>query len=219
MSDDVRPGSRLRDASVVYRLCWGFCQMFIRTAFRVRWFDRERIPAGPVVFAANHRSYLDPILVPLGLHRPVHFMAKSELFRFAPFAWLLRAIHVISVNRGQADRHAIQTATERLKAGYSLGVFPEGTRVRAGKDVEEAYNGAAWLASRAGVPVVPVGISGTDRIRPAGTRLLRFPPLTVVFGEPVDPEAMPGERKERIAQATKVIMQRIEAAVEEAGSR
>ena len=122
----------------------------------------------------------------------------------------------IPITRGSADRVAIQRATDLLKHGEPVGIFPEGTRQAAGASTDEpseGHSGVAFIAMRAGVPVLPVGISGTERALPRGAKLPRFPRVTVRYGEPVRPEEFTeGTKKERMQAMTAEIMRRISAA-------
>lgn len=184
--------------------------------FRVRALHRDRVPSTGAILAGNHVSYGDPVLLWCIAPRRVRFMAKSELWRSALLGWACEHVGAFPVRRGESDRQAISAATNFLKSGELVGIFPEGTRVREGESA--AHGGVAFIAMRAGVPVVPVGIVGTDRIKPKGSFLLRFPRVTFVFGEPVSPsdfDSLPG-RKERIEAMTAEVMRRIDAALAEA---
>lgn len=178
-------------------------------AYRVTLLGRENMPSsGGVLLAGNHISYGDPVLLWCRVPRPTHFMAKSELWESRVLAWGLDHVWAFPVNRGQADREAIGRASAYLEAGEPVGIFPEGTRNLEG--TAEAQGGAAFLALRAGVPIVPVGIAGTDRIRPAGTRIPRFPKVVISFGTPIDPSSFTeGGRKEKVDAITAEIMRRI----------
>jgi 1-acyl-sn-glycerol-3-phosphate acyltransferase len=184
--------------------------------YRVRVIGSDLLPAdGGYVLAGNHVSYLDPALLWCVTPRPVHFIAKQELFDTRIIGWGLSRVYAFPIHRGTADRVAIQRATELLKAGEIVGIFPEGTRQKPGEssDLGEAHEGVAFIAMRAGVPVVPVGISGTDKALPKGAKLPRFPRVTIRFGEPVLAEQFSeGGRKERTAAMTAEIMRRIDEA-------
>lgn len=181
--------------------------------FRTRIIGATRIPAGGALLAGNHVSYLDPVLLWCVSPRPVHFMAKSELFVKGFIAWLLPRLWSFPVNRGEPDRTAILTATEILKSGGLVGVFPEGSRreADAGEAVGAAHGGAAFIALRAGVPIVPVAILGTERAMPRGASLPRLVKVTIVVGEPIDPAAIAPDagRKERVALVTARMMEEI----------
>lgn len=194
----------------------------VAASFRTRLIGREHFPdTGGVILAGNHISYADPVLLWCRSPRPAHFMAKSELWEIGWLSWLLDRFWAFPVRRGQADREAIMMASRVLKAGEPLGIFPEGTRNTDG--TAEAQDGAAFLAIRAGVPVIPVGIAGTDRIKPPGSRFLHFPRVVIKLGEPIDPASFTQTgKKERVEAMTAEIMRRIgeelEAARREAGS-
>jgi 1-acyl-sn-glycerol-3-phosphate acyltransferase len=186
-------------------------------AFRVRLIGAENIPAGGVILAGNHVSYGDPILLWCKSPRPTHFMAKSSLWDVRWLGWALDHFWAFPVHRGTADREAIQTATRLLDLGEPLGIFPEGTRNLDGQ--AEAQGGVALIALRANAPIVPVGISGTEKIRPPGTRMLRFPRVTICCGVPICPDDVPGQgRKERVEALTAEIMRRIAEELERARS-
>ena len=180
----------------------------IAAPFRTKVVGRSNLPAtGGVVLAGNHISYADPVLLWIRSPRPVHFMAKSELWDITIMGWFLDQVWAFPVNRGASDRTALAKAAAYLAAGEPVGIFPEGTRNRDGE--AEAQGGAAFVALRAGVPIVPVGIAGTDRISPKGSRGIRFPKVVISIGEPIDPESFPGGRKERVEAITATVMRRI----------
>ncbi|MBE0475751.1 MAG: 1-acyl-sn-glycerol-3-phosphate acyltransferase [Coriobacteriia bacterium] len=200
---------------MLYRACWFLAQALLRPFFRIRWVGQGNVPrAGGVILAGNHVSYLDPIVIPAGLWRPVSFMAKAELFAIPVLGWLLRALHSFPVRRDTADRGAIAKASRRLEGGWAVGIFPEGTRVREGGG--QGQEGAAFLAMRTGAPIVPVGIDGTGGVRPPGVRSVRFPRISVAYGEPIEPGAFAGGSRERVSAMTAELMAGIGAALDEA---
>ncbi len=143
-----------------YRLVRGMFLLWLAGVFRFRAEGRERLPArGPALLASNHISWWDIPLLAVAVDRPVHFMAKEELFRFPIFSRLIRWLGAFPVRRGTADRQAIRKALEHLEAGRVVAVFIEGTRSRTG-ELLPAEQGTAFLALRSGAPVVPVGIRG-----------------------------------------------------------
>ena len=154
--------------------------------FRTRRIGREHLPrSGPLLFASNHRSFLDPFIIGTLLRRPVYYMAKRELFERRWQAWLLSALGAFPVDRGAGDAGAMDTAREILERGDCVVVFPEGTRVRPGP-LGRPRRGVGRLALETGVPVVPVAVIGTEdvrrgwRIRPRRVQVrvgrpLRFP--------------------------------------------
>ena len=186
-------------------------------AYRTRFLGVENVPAtGGFILAGNHVSYLDPALLWAGAPRETHFFAKQELFDLPVMGWGLPRVYALPISRGSADRVAIQRATDLLTYGEPVGIFPEGTRQVAGASTDqpaEAHAGVAFIAMRARVPVVPVGIAGTDRALPKGAVLPRFPRVTIRYGEPVRPEDFSeGSRKERTQAMTAEIMRRVASA-------
>jgi len=185
----------------------------ILAAFRTEITGAEHVPDGGAVIAGNHVSYLDPVLLWCGTKRPAHFMAKKELWAIKPLGWALDHVWAFPVDREGADREAITTATRVLEAGELVGIFPEGTRNRDdAADLGQAQGGVSFIALRAGVPVVPVAIVGTDRAWPRGQRLPRLVKVRIRFCEPVCPEDFTGTRKENVAAMTAEVMRRIGAA-------
>ena len=155
----------------------------VKLLFRHRATGTENVPTtGGFVLAANHWSNLDPwpLAIPFFPRRFLRFMAKAELFWF-PLGWIIRAGGAFKVRRGESDGEAIATAVELVREGYTIVMFPEGTRRRKGvrKRHEARWrSGAARIALTAGVPLVPAGISGTER-------LARLGPLRVAYGAPI----------------------------------
>lgn len=159
------------------------------------WADFERIgpelPAGPLVLAANHYSHVDPVVVSFAAGRPVRFLAVDELFgRSTVFDRLTLWLGAIPMSRTKAPLGALRVALAELAAGGTVGLFPEGLRVWAWGEVEPK-RGAAWLARRAGVPLVPMAIAGTDLVLGRGARRLSRSPVTVVACEPIYPGDYP----------------------------
>jgi 1-acyl-sn-glycerol-3-phosphate acyltransferase len=141
-----------------------------------------RVPPGPVIVAANHESLLDPPLLALAAGQPLHFLAKVELWRYRPGAWLMDALGGIPIRRDRRDLVSVGRAEDLLRAGESVALFPEGT-VRGGTWTR----GAARLALLTGTPIVPVRIVGTRRALSRGR--VGFPKIRIVVGEPIEVEA------------------------------
>lgn len=180
--------------------------------YRTRLDGVENIPTGGALLAGNHVSYLDPMLMWSASPRPVHFMAKRELWDSKFIAWLLPRLWGFPVNRGEPDRTAITTATELLKSGELVGVFPEGGRAEEGDArLREAQGGAAFIALRADSPIVPVAFVGTERAWPKGARLPRLVRTYIRIGAAILPSAVlpEGGRKERVSALTTLVMERI----------
>jgi 1-acyl-sn-glycerol-3-phosphate acyltransferase len=150
---------------VLYWVIRGLLLPFFLVYFRLRRIGREHIPAsGPVLLAANHRSFLDPFVIGVMLRRPVYYMAKRELFEKPLQGRLLNALGAFPVDRGAGDARAVDAARAILERGDCVVVFPEGTRVRPGP-LGEPKRGIGRLALETRVPVVPIAVLGTEDVR------------------------------------------------------
>jgi len=136
---------------------------------------------------ANHQSYLDPLLVATPVTRLCCFAARESLFKSPWFGWLLGSFNVIGIRRGEANLDAIKIFTEKLKSGFGMLLFPEGTRTLDGK-IAEFKPGFGIIARRANVPVIPVIIDGAFECWPKKHKLFRPGKAYVVYGQPIPPE-------------------------------
>lgn len=158
----------------------------LRTWFRVHISGAEQLPReGAAILAPNHKSFMDAFFVSLAGPRPLRFMAKSELFR-GPLGWLFVRLGAFPVRRGESDADAIETARRVLEAGDLLVLFPEGTRVEEPDALGAPHHGAGRLAREAGVPIIPVAISGTSHLWLGPIPKPRH--VRVAILEPVDPQ-------------------------------
>jgi 1-acyl-sn-glycerol-3-phosphate acyltransferase len=184
-----------------------------RLLFRGRNSGRERVPRrGGLVVVANHGSHLDPPLLGQAIGRPVAFMAKAELFRVPGLGPLIRALGAYPVVRGGSDREAIRIASDRLAQGWAVGVFLDGTRQRDGR-VHDPQPGAALLAARAGVPLLPVAILGSHRALGSGQRLLRPAQIHIRIGTLIDPPA--SRRRPDLDATTRLAQEQINRLLDE----
>ncbi len=152
----------------------------------------ERLPvSGPYILAPVHRSNLDWMIVARVTRRRLRYLVKSEVWKIRVLGRLADLLGAFPVRRGAADREAMATALSALAGGEPLVVFPEGTR-RSGDRVVEVRDGSAYLALRAGVPIVPVGLAGTEQAMPRGARLPRPARVAIVIGQPIRPPARAG---------------------------
>ena len=170
--------------------------------FRVRVEGRDNVPrTGPLILAANHRSFMDSIFLPLVLRRRMTFVAKAEYFDDPRSAWFFRAVGQIPIRRegGSASQRALDSATEVLQAGGQFGIYPEGTRTRDGL-LHRGHTGVARLALGTGAPLVPVGMIGTDEIQPTDSKMPRlFRTVTIRFGAPIDVGHYAGRADDHLA--------------------
>jgi 1-acyl-sn-glycerol-3-phosphate acyltransferase len=152
----------------------------------------QNVPrTGAVILASNHRSFADSLVIPIVAPRKVHFLAKSDYFRGGGVkgtlqkAWF-EGMGMLPVDRddSKAAIASLDTALSVLGRGEAFGIYPEGTRSRDGR-LYRGRTGVAHLALTAGVPVVPVGLTGTERLQPVGARFPKVVPVTVTFGTPI----------------------------------
>lgn len=145
---------------------------------------REHVPTkGPFLLVSNHVSMTDPPCLMAYVPRHLHFMTKAELFDQFPWKYILPPGQPIVVHRGRADRQALRQAEEFLKRGEAVALFAEGTRARSG-EAQEARAGVVFLAQRTGVPIVPVAISGTEKIFSKRFPWYRRTRVHLTFGKP-----------------------------------
>lgn len=199
------------------RLWYAILQQVARvlfvTLFRIRVFGREHLPrTGGVLVVSNHQSYLDPVLAAVGMPRPFNPMARASLFRFAPFAWLIRSLYAFPVQRTSADLRAIREALRRLKGGAVVLMFPEGTRTRDG-GIGRLQSGPVMLAERARVPILPVVIDGAFEAWPRSRPVPWVHPIRVAYGRPVWPEEMAGKEPEVVVDRLRERMIEIQRAL------
>lgn len=179
---------------MLYTVARWVVSFLFRLIWRPRVLGLENLPRrGPVILASNHLSFIDSVVIPLVVPRRVRFLAKAEYFegrglRGRGMAAFIRLVDAVPVRRdAQRDSMAaLHAALEVLREGVAFGIYPEGTRSRDGR-LYRGRTGVGWLAITSGVPVVPVALTGTDRIQPVGHRVPRIRPLQVRFGAPVDP--------------------------------
>jgi 1-acyl-sn-glycerol-3-phosphate acyltransferase len=177
--------------------------------YRLHVRHRDRIPdSGPIVVVANHSAIIDgPLLYGL-LGRPTSFLIKQEMFR-GPLGWILPRLGQLAVRRGEADRAPLLTAVRLLRHGGVVVVFPEGTRGEG--DVDNAHQGAVWLARTGGARLLPVAIRGTRR-PPRSNRRFR-PRVDVLVGEPF--AVPPGRGRAALVAATNEMRDRLVTLVAE----
>lgn len=178
----------------VYGVLHAVVPPLARAIWRPRVTGLHHVPAaGPVLLASNHLSFMDSVVIPVVVPRKVVFLAKSDYFTGTGVrgrlqrAWF-EGLGMLPVDRDdtRAAMASLDTALEVLGRGEAFGIYPEGTRSRDGR-LYRGRTGMAHLALTAGVPVVPVGLRGTERLQPVGARLPRLVRVEVAFGEPIDP--------------------------------
>lgn len=171
-----------------YRVLWGLGRVLTGLYWRLEVRGTDRLPTtGPYVIAPVHRSNLDFFLAGMVTARPVRWMAKSSIFLGGWIDRFLVAMGAFPVARDRIDRDALRQAEAHLHAGRPVVIFPEGRR-RDGPVVHELFDGPAFVACRQRVPVVPVGIGGSDRAMPIGSKVIWPRKVVIVIGEPIYPD-------------------------------
>ena len=181
--------------------------------FRARCIDRQNVPNGPLILAPNHASFMDHFFVAVFIRRRVQFMAKSQLFGPAVSTYIFSHGGVFPVRRGHADEEAFITAFRILKRGGAVGMYCEGTRSRNGRIGEVARPGIGRLALESGASVVPVAILGSHQV--SNWKRLRFPRVTVRYGEPMRFPVTSEPTREQQQQVADLILEAIREMHEE----
>jgi 1-acyl-sn-glycerol-3-phosphate acyltransferase len=205
---------------VQYRISRVLAGPFLHTLWRPELVGSEHIPSsGGAILASNHLSIVDSIFLPLMVDRPVTFAAKSEYFTGTrPIDRLtgayLRATKQLSVDRAEAraGMAMLEAALGLLLQGALFGIYPEGTRSPDGR-LYRGRPGIGWLALNSGLPVIPVAMSGTERVLPPGHKVPRVAKIKIRIGEPLTFEsvrALPSASRQRRA-ITDEVMNAIQA--------
>lgn len=148
---------------------------------------RERLPAhGPFILAPVHRSNLDFLLTGLANPGRMRYMTKDSVWKSKALGRVVEVLGGFPVHRGSADREALRICMRVIENGEPLVMFPEGTR-RSGPDVKDMFDGAAYVAARTGVPLVPLGIGGSEQAMPQGSKLVKPRKIALVVGDPIHP--------------------------------
>jgi 1-acyl-sn-glycerol-3-phosphate acyltransferase len=195
---DIKPSdgasrAQLAMYSVLRTLVASACHIL----WRVRVKGLANVPkSGAYVVSPVHRSNVDTPLACLVTRRRLRYMGKDSLWKYKWSAWFFTTMGGFPVHRGTADRHALRQCVDAVQGGEPLVVFPEGTR-RSGPVVEELYEGAAFVSVRTGVPIVPVGIGGSEWAMPATSRFIRPVKITMIVGRPIYPPSTADGRGSR----------------------
>ncbi len=201
--DRFHERSRTRSPDGVYEVVRVLTALYAWTFFRARCISAEKVPpSGPVILAPNHFSFMDHFFLGTFIRRKVRFMAKSQLFA-APLQFVYSHGGVFPVRRGFRDEGAFVTAGTILQRGGCVAMYCEGGRSRTGKLSEKVRPGIGRLALESGATVVPVAIHGSSKVR--NWKRLRFPSVTVEYGDPF--------RFERVAAPTREQQQAVADAI------
>lgn len=162
---------------IFYRFVRGLISCLMHIFFRIKIEGKENVPQNEaLVICANHISLLDPPILGVCMPLRLRFMAKEELFRNKLFGGLLRALGAFPIRRGKSDVGALRAAMKMLKDGECVAVFPEGGRSKTKGQMRKGKQGAALIAVKSGVNILPVGIAGDYRL---------FSKMTIRIGKPI----------------------------------
>jgi 1-acyl-sn-glycerol-3-phosphate acyltransferase len=177
-------GNKLVDR-IAYQIVRFIVTTFCRVWCRMTVEGRENVPAeGIFILAPTHRSILDTPIASGVTRRRLRFMGADKYWKNNAFGRLLTALGGFPVSRGTADREALKRSIAVLQGGEPLVLFPEGER-KVGPIVQPLFDGATYIAVKAGVPIIPVGIGGSQRAMPKGAKFIRPRKLHVVVGKPI----------------------------------
>lgn len=187
----------------------------LRVAIGFRVVGADRVPDGPLLVVSNHIHNADPVLTNLAFPRPIHYMAKQEVFKIGVLRPILHFTGTFPVDRGGSDRAAIRRAEAALERGIAVGMYPEGTRSLT-LSLQKAHAGVGLIALRSDAPVLPAVITGSERLpfngaKGRATAGIKQPDpghkgVRVLFGEPFRiPKEIDGKRTTS-AQATELMM-------------
>jgi len=175
-----------RERTPLYTVAFGVVRVIAAVVFPMRFYNRERVDAlnAPYMIIGNHKSFMDPLAMALGVrYDEIHFVGKKELGKYKLIGKLLEKLHAIMIGRGETDMAAMRKCMQTLKDGHVLGIFPEGTRHQE-EMMQQVESGAALIALRGRVPVIPMYIHG--KIRP-------FRINRIYFGEVMQTEDLLAE--------------------------
>lgn len=152
---------------------------------RARIVGKHNVPkSGAFLLAPIHRSNIDTPLAAAVTSRRMRFMGKDSIWKIKPIGWIISSLGAFPVTRGSADREALKRCIAVLESGEPLVLFPEGTR-QSGPVVQPLFDGAAYVAVKAGVPIIPVGIGGSEGVMPKGSKMIYPRKCVLVVGEPI----------------------------------
>mgnify|MGYP001174902786 CR=1 FL=1 len=203
----------------VYRFFWTLAWIVAKCLFRFTTVNKDRLPKDkPYILAPVHRSYIDSPLAGLIIKRRIRYLGKESIWNNRLGGWFVGVLGCFPVQRGTADRAALRACQEVLERGEPLVMFPEGTR-RSGSRVESEnmFSGPTFVAARAGVPIIPLGIAGTDKAMPHKARFIKPAKVFIVVGEPVLPPKFEGRvPRQAVDDLTEQLRQALQEAFEQA---
>lgn len=183
---------------IFFRVVRDLAMLLCRVWFRMSVSGLEHVPkSGAYVIAPNHRSNLDIIVTGIATRRRQRYMGKHTLWAKPAGGWIVSQLGGFPVTRGTVDREALQRCLDVVGAGEPLVLYPEGTRL-SGPNIGKLFDGVAYVATKSQVPIIPVGIAGTERAMAKGSKLIRPVKVHLEIGPPImPPVAIDGRRVSR----------------------
>ena len=215
---DSRIVGQSRSTKVFYAIVRGLVVGICRSYLRLRVIGSENIPKeGAFVFAPTHRSTIDIPVASAATRRRMRFMGKDTIWKYKTIGKFMTGLGAFPVTRGTADLEALKRCIAILNSGEPLVMFPEGTR-HYGPEVQPLFDGAAYVALKTGVSIVPAAIAGTEDVMRSGSKAIRFKKCRMVIGKPISAEVPGGGRasREQIAELTSKIQRELQLLLDEA---
>ena len=187
--DDIEiwTGAPTRGTRISYAIVRGLVFTVAKLLGRITVIGEENIPSeGAYILAPVHRSNVDFALTAIVTKRPMRYMGMDSIWKSKPLGRFVSMLGAFPVHRGSADRDALKACTDIVNGGSPLVMFPEGTR-QTGPIVQEMFDGTAYVAAKTDVPIIPMGIGGTEAMMPKGSKMIRPTKLVLIVGDPLPP--------------------------------
>jgi len=215
---DSRIVGQSRSTKIFYSIVRGLVVGICRSYLRLRVVGLENVPReGSFVFAPTHRSTIDIPVASAATRRRMRFMGKDSIWKYKPIGKIMTGLGAFPVTRGSADLEALRRCIAIVQSGEPLVMFPEGTR-HYGPEVQPLFDGAAYIALKTGVPIVPAAIAGTEDVMRSGSKAIRFKKCRMVIGKPIAADVPGGGRasREQIGDLTVQLQNELQRLLDEA---
>jgi 1-acyl-sn-glycerol-3-phosphate acyltransferase len=215
---DSRIVGQSRSTKIFYSIVRGLVVGICRSYLRLRVVGSENVPReGSFVFAPTHRSTIDIPVASAATRRRMRFMGKDSIWKYKPIGKIMTGLGAFPVTRGSADLEALKRCIAIVQSGEPLVMFPEGTR-HYGPEVQPLFDGAAYIALKTGVPIVPAAIAGTEDVMRSGSKAIRFKKCRMVIGKPIAADVPGGGRasREQIGDLTVQLQNELQRLLDEA---
>jgi len=215
---DSRIVGQSRSTKIFYSIVRGLVVGICRSYLRLRVVGSENVPReGSFVFAPTHRSTIDIPVASAATRRRMRFMGKDSIWKYKPIGKIMTGLGAFPVTRGSADLEALKRCIAIVQSGEPLVMFPEGTR-HYGPEVQPLFDGAAYIALKTGVPIVPAAIAGTEDVMRSGSKAIRFKKCRMVIGKPIAADVPGGGRasREQIGDLTLQLQNELQRLLDEA---